>query len=45
MRRLNAERGLTWVIVTHDPAVGTRADRIVRMLDGSVDGQAAGGGR
>jgi putative ABC transport system ATP-binding protein len=36
MRRLNTERGLTFLIVTHDIAVGRRADRIIRMLDGAV---------
>jgi putative ABC transport system ATP-binding protein len=36
MRRLNEERALTFVVVTHDIAVGRRMDRIVRMLDGSV---------
>ena len=36
MRRLNVERGLTFLIVTHDIAVGRRTDRIVRMLDGRV---------
>jgi putative ABC transport system ATP-binding protein len=36
MRRLNAERGLTFLIVTHDIAVGRRTDRIVRMLDGRI---------
>jgi putative ABC transport system ATP-binding protein len=36
MRRLNRERGLTFVIVTHDVAVGRRADRIVHMVDGRV---------
>jgi ABC-type lipoprotein export system ATPase subunit len=36
MRDLNAERGLTFVIVTHDIAVGRATDRIVRMLDGRV---------
>jgi putative ABC transport system ATP-binding protein len=36
MRRLNVERGLTFLIVTHDVTVGRRADRIIRMLDGSV---------
>jgi len=36
MRKLNEERGLTFLIVTHDIAVGRRADRIVRMLDGAV---------
>jgi ABC-type lipoprotein export system ATPase subunit len=39
MRRLNLERGLTFVIVTHDISVGRRADRIVRMLDGRVVGE------
>jgi putative ABC transport system ATP-binding protein len=36
MRRLNAERGLTFLIVTHDISVGRKSDRIVRMLDGEV---------
>jgi ABC-type lipoprotein export system ATPase subunit len=36
MRRLNLERGLTFLIVTHDIAVGRRTDRILRMLDGRV---------
>jgi putative ABC transport system ATP-binding protein len=36
MRRLNLERGLTFLIVTHDIAIGRRTDRIVRMLDGAV---------
>ena len=36
MRRLNLERGLTFVIVTHDIAVGRATDRIVRMVDGRI---------
>src|SRR4051812_43836022 len=36
MRSLNEQRGLTFVIVTHDIAVGRACDRIVRMLDGRV---------
>ncbi len=36
MRRLNRERGLSFLIVTHDIAVGRQTDRIVRMLDGQV---------
>jgi ABC-type lipoprotein export system ATPase subunit len=36
MRRLNIERGLTFLIVTHDVSVGEKTDRIVRMLDGEV---------
>src|SRR5918996_1323862 len=36
MRRLNLERGLSFLIVTHDISVGRKTDRIVRMLDGEV---------
>jgi ABC-type lipoprotein export system ATPase subunit len=36
MRRLNLERGLTFLIVTHDLSVGEKTDRIVHMLDGEV---------
>ena len=36
MRRLNLERGLSFLIVTHDISVGRKTDRIVRMLDGAV---------
>jgi putative ABC transport system ATP-binding protein len=36
MERLNREAGLTFVIVTHDPAVGARCNRIVRMRDGMI---------
>jgi putative ABC transport system ATP-binding protein len=36
MRRLNRERGLTFLIVTHDIGVGRSTDRIVRMVDGSI---------
>jgi len=36
MRRLNLERGLSFLIVTHDIAVGRKTDRIVRMLDGEI---------
>jgi ABC-type lipoprotein export system ATPase subunit len=36
MERLNDEWGQTFVIVTHDPGVGRRCDRIVRMRDGQI---------
>jgi ABC-type lipoprotein export system ATPase subunit len=36
MRELNQQRGLSFLIVTHDIAVGRRTDRIIRMLDGRV---------
>jgi len=35
-RGLNAEDGLTIVLVTHDPLVAAHADRIIRMRDGLV---------
>jgi putative ABC transport system ATP-binding protein len=36
MRRLNVERGLTFLIVTHDIGIGRGCDRIVRMVDGRI---------
>ena len=39
MRRLNVEQGLTFLIVTHDIAVGRKTDRIVRMVDGEIRGE------
>ena len=39
MRRLNVERGLTFLIVTHDIAIGRKTDRIVRMVDGEIRGE------
>ena len=34
--RVNRENGQTFVIVTHDLEVGKRANRIIRMRDGSI---------
>jgi putative ABC transport system ATP-binding protein len=36
LRELNRERGVTLVVVTHDPGVAGRADRIIRMSDGRI---------
>ncbi len=34
---LNKERGTTLIIVTHDPAVGSQAQRIIHIRDGVVE--------
>jgi putative ABC transport system ATP-binding protein len=39
MRQLNQEQQQTFVIVTHDPAIGAQCDRIVRMQDGLIVGE------
>jgi putative ABC transport system ATP-binding protein len=36
IERLNTD-GITLVVVTHDPAIGRRASRRVRMVDGRID--------
>ena len=35
LERMNGD-GLTLIVVTHDPAVGRRADRVLRMFDGRI---------
>jgi putative ABC transport system ATP-binding protein len=39
MEGLNREQGQTFVIVTHDPGVGRRCHRTVRMNDGRIVGE------
>jgi putative ABC transport system ATP-binding protein len=39
MEALNAEHSQTFVIVTHDPGIGRRCHRIVRMSDGEIVGE------
>ena len=36
LERLNAERGLTLLVVTHDPELGGRAPRRLGMVDGRI---------
>ena len=36
MRQLNHQRGQTFVIVTHDAAIGHLCDRIILMQDGLI---------
>ena len=35
-KKLNAEKGLTVILVTHDPAIAAQAQRVIRMRDGQV---------
>jgi putative ABC transport system ATP-binding protein len=37
LKALNQERGLTLLVVTHDPEIAAFATRIVRLRDGKVD--------
>jgi putative ABC transport system ATP-binding protein len=41
LRKLNAE-GLTLVLVTHDPAIGKSAQRLIRMRDGVIESETPG---
>ena len=37
LRRLNQERGITCIIVTHDDRLAAQCDRIIHLVDGLVD--------
>ena len=36
LQRLNQERGITVILVTHDPRIGHHAQRILHLFDGKV---------
>jgi len=36
MKRLNKEKGQTFVVVTHDPAIAETADQILYLKDGTI---------
>jgi len=38
MEQLNQEHGTTFIFSTHDPRVMERAKRVVKMIDGKIDG-------
>lgn len=37
LRRLNREVGLTLVVVTHDPGVARKTDRVIQMRNGAIE--------
>lgn len=43
LEQLNRE-GITLVVVTHDPEIGGRASRRIRMVDGAIDNEQPGSG-
>jgi putative ABC transport system ATP-binding protein len=38
MKKLNEDKGQTFVVVTHDPHISETADRIIYLKDGLVEG-------
>ncbi len=42
MRRLNRELGMAFVVVTHDPRIAERTDRIIELVDGRITSDTPG---
>ena len=41
MRQFNREQGTAFLVVTHDPRLAARCDRIIELVDGSIAGDHA----
>ena len=39
--QLHRERGITIIVVTHDPAIARRARRIIAIKDGRIESDVA----
>ena len=35
---LNRERGTTLIVVTHDPRIADQTERVIRLIDGHLEG-------
>ena len=42
LRRINREQGTAFLVVTHDPRLADRCDRIIRLVDGMVAADEVG---
>jgi lipoprotein-releasing system ATP-binding protein len=45
LREFNANNGVTFLIVTHDPRLAKRCDRIIELVDGSIASDVANDAR
>ena len=43
LKQLNADEGITQIIVTHDANVGAQTNRVIRIKDGVIEGNMADG--
>jgi lipoprotein-releasing system ATP-binding protein len=41
LRRLHAQRGTSFIVVTHDTRLAARCDRLVELVDGRIDRDGA----
>ena len=41
LRRMHAELNISFVIVTHDPRLAARCDRVIELVDGRIERDAA----